>query len=513
MKQLIAVTLILSLGLSIMTGCNGGNEKETDNSIQNAILDNFNKISQIPRESGHEKEISSYLRSWAKENGFDVIRDSANNIIIDVPATAGYEKAPTTILQSNMDMTVATAESTSEGAVFDPATDPIKVIQNKKTLAADGTSLGADSGIGMATIMYILKNSAQHGPVRAIFTTDGETGMTGAEKLKDKYLAGNYLINLNWNSDRSAGIGSSGTVSYEMTHAIQWTPPKNEIPYLLSISGLNGGDAEADIDKGGANAIKTIGDLLATAQGQGILFELAAFNGGASGDTIPAAASALIIINESDQKKMQEVVNDSMKAFKDSYGDLEKNYSFTYQQATMPDKVVSFDNNGSIISFIYGIINGVQSKSEKYGIVESASNLGMISTATGNFVCRVSASSTSDSKLIDITNAHEAISSMSSMTYTYKEGVPRWPENTGSALLGKLSKISSDMFDNKISGDIVYQKNECGWFAKKNPNLQIVSIGSRIQDANTIRETLNIDSVTRPANILMKFLAASKTID
>jgi dipeptidase D len=510
MKQLIAVTLILSLGLSIMTGCNGNNEKETDNTaVQTAILNEFNKISQIPRESGHEREISSYLRSWAKENGFDVTRDSANNVIIDVPATAGYEKVPATILQSNMDMTVAT----SEGAIFDPATDPIKVIQNKDTLTADGTSLGADSGIGMATIMYVLKNSVQHGPIRAIFTTDGESGMTGAEKLKSKYLTGNDLINLNWNSNRKAGIGSSGTASYEMTHAIQWTPPKNETPYLLSISGLNGGDAEADIDKGGANAIKTIGDLLATAQGQGILFELAAFNGGASGDTIPAAASALIIINESDQKKMQDIVNDSMKAFKDSYGDLEKNYSFTYQEAMMPDKVVSFDNNGSIISFIYGIINGVQSKSEKYGIVESASNLGMVSTATGNFVCRVSAASTSDSKLLDITSAHEAISSMSSMTYTYKDGVPRWPESADGALLGKLSKISSELSDGKISGDMVYQKNECGWFAKKNPTLQIVSIGPMIRDANTIHETLDLDSVTKPANILMKFLATSKTAD
>jgi di/tripeptidase len=173
----------------------------------------------------------------------------------------------------------------------------------------------------------------------------------------------------------------------------------------------------------------------------------------------------------------------------------------------------TFDNNGSIISFIYGIINGVQSKSEKYGIVESASNLGMVSTATGNFVCRVSAASTSDSKLLDITSAHEAISSMSSMTYTYKDGVPRWPESADGALLGKLSKISSELSDGKISGDMVYQKNECGWFAKKNPTLQIVSIGPMIRDANTIHETLDLDSVTKPANILMKFLATSKTAD
>ncbi len=214
-----------------------------------------------------------------------------------------------------------------------------------------------------------------------------------------------------------------------MLHEIEWSDPQNAIPYVLSISGLNGGDADEEIGRGGANAIKTVGEVLAKAQGKGILFELGSFNGGISRDTIPTAAAALIIINESDQKKMQGVVDDAMNAFQDAYGDVEKNYMFTYQEAQMPGKVVSFEGNGSIISFIYGIINGVQSMSESYDeIVESASNLGMVSTATGSFSAQVSAASTSDVGLYQITTAHEAISNMSIEIYILRRCSP-WPDH------------------------------------------------------------------------------------
>ena len=505
MKRIIAVTLVLSLCFSFMTGCNSSKEEETDNTaaVQTAILDEFNKISQIPRESGHEKEISNYLRSWAKGNGFDVIRDSSNNIIINLPATEGYEKAPVTILQCNMDSSIAVQDET----VFDPLTTPVKLVTDKAILTASGTSIGADSGIGMASILYVLKNSQKHGPLRAIFTVNGESSLSGAEKLKDKHLEGNYLINFSWPSDKEIGIGSSGTASYDMEHDIEWTPPKNTLPYLISISGLVGGDAEKNINLGGANAIKVIGDILANAQGQGILFELASFNGGTSRDTIPAAASAMIIINESDQKKMQKIIDDAMNAFKDSYGEVEKDYSFTYQEALMPDKVVSFDNNGSIISFIYGIINGIQSTSQTYNnIVESWTNLGLVSTSSGNFVCQVSASSTTEIGLYEITNAHEAISSMSNLKYTYSDGVPRWPDHPDSVLVHSITQLYSSMYDDELSPVITDRKSECGWFVKKNPRLQIVSIGPKIKNVNEPNEELVLKSITKPAEAAIKFL-------
>lgn len=504
MKRIVAAALILILCFSTFTGCYGKQEETPDDAaVQKAIIDEFIAISQIPRESGRERAISSYLRAWAKENGFEVIRDSSNNVIITKPASEGYENAPLTILHCNMDSRIAVRED----IVFDPQNEPVVPIADGNVIAANGTSMGADSGVGMATALYVLKNSQNHGPVRAVFTSGGEAGMTGAEKLKAKYLEGDYLINLSWNSDRSIGLGSGGTAAYDMLREIEWTPPKNAIPYVLSISGLNGGDADEAIGNGGANAIKIIGEVLANAQGKGILFELGSFNGGISRDSIPTAATVLIIINESDRKKMQGVVDDSINAFQNAYGDVEKNYTFNYQEADMPDKVVSFEDNGSIISFIYGILNGVQSMSKSYSnVVESASNLGMVSTATGDFLAQVSAASTSDVGLYKITMAHEAISGMSNLIHTYHEGVPRWPDHPDSVLFISIKDIYSRLYDDKLPGSIVHHELECGWFAKKNPKLQIISIGPRIDNVNTPNEALILDMVTRPANVIMEFL-------
>jgi len=503
MKRLTAAALALCLLVTTFAGCAGSEEpQDADNAVKTAILYEFYNISKIPRESGYERAISTYLRSWAKENGLDAVRDSWNNVIITLPATPGYENAPVTIIQSNMDSKIAVPE----GSGFDPINDPVVVSESALSLTADGTSLGADSGIGMATALYILKHAEKHGPVRAVFTVNGESGMTGAEKLNDKYLEGDYLINLSWDSG-GIGIGSAGTAAFEMKRKIQWTEPQNAIPYTISLSGLKGGKADTDIGKGGANAVKVIGELLASAQGNGILFELGSFNGGNSGDKVADSASALIIINESDVKKLQKLIDQSIEAFDDAYGDVEENYTFTYQEAEMPEKVVSFEDTGAIITFVYGILDGVQKMSEEYeGVVESASNLGTVSTYTGDFISRVSAASTSDVEFYKIISAHEAISSVSGLDYTYYGGVPRWPDHPDSVLFTSIRNLYSELFDDKPAGKIVPYGLEIGWFAKKNPKLQIIALGPDIENPGLPGETLLLETVTRPANLVLAFL-------
>lgn len=509
-KRLTAAALALFMFLTTFTGCAGKEEDEQDdNAVRAAILYEFDRISQIPRESGYEKEISLWLKSWAKENGLEGVRDSSGNVIITLPASPGYEDAPVTILHSNMDSKIAVSEDSD----FDPLSDPAAVTDDGITLSAEGTSIGADSGAGMAAALCILKHAWRHGPVRAVFTVNGEAGMTGAEKLNEKYLEGDYLIDLSWDSGSTVGIGSGGTAAFDMRHRIEWTEPRNALPYTLSLSGLTGGEAGREIGRGGANAIKIIGDILANAQGRGILFELGSFNGGTSRDIIASAAAALIIINESDVKKMQDLIDDSIEAFDDAYGDVEENYAFTYQEAPMPEKVVSFDDTGSIISFIYGILNGVQSMSEEYeGVVESASNLGVVSTAGGDFTCQVSAASTSDVELYKITSAHEAISAVSGLEYTYYDGVPRWPDHPDSVLYAAIRDLYSELYGDKPDGAIVHHALEFGWFAKKNPRLQIISIGPAIENPGLPGEALVLETMTRPANVAMAFLERIREI-
>ncbi|MDD4565184.1 MAG: M20/M25/M40 family metallo-hydrolase [Eubacteriales bacterium] len=511
MKRFAAVVLIICLSFSMLTGCNDTPEERVDNSVmREEILNEFSEIAQIPRASGHEKAMSAYLKNWAKVNGFKVVRDSFNNVIIEKPASDGYENAPITILQCNIDTSIAVTDD----VIFDPLVDPVQFVQNEDKLTGEGTSIGADSGIGMSTILYVLKNAQNHGLIRAIFTTFGESGMQGAEKLNEKYLEGKFLINLAWNSNRAIGVGSGGTASYKMIRSIKWTQPKNEVPYLLSIKGLTGGDSIENVGKSEVNAIKILGEVLANAQGQGILFELASFNGGGAGDTIPDAADALIIINKSDVRKMRSVVNSAMNTFRNAYGSTETNYSFDYQESEMPDKVISFDDNGCIVSFFYGIVNGIQSMSKTYdGVVESASNLGKVSTSSGDFICQTSAFSTSEVGLYKISNAHETISNMCGLSYEYSEGVPIWPVHTDSVLYDKIYEICFGMYNKNMIDEIKQGKHECGWFAKKNPKLQIVSIGPMIENVNSPDEALILDSITEPANIILSFLKQMKPIE
>ena len=496
------------MSFSLLAGCSKDEKNQIDDkTVQTEILNEFTKMAQIPRESGHERAISSYLKTWAKENGFNVIRDKSNNIIIEVPATAGYESAPTTILQSNMDMYCIAAENTD----YNPLVNPINVIKNEKTYIGSGTNLGAKSGIGMATALYVLKHSDKHGPLRVIFTVDGESGFKGADNLNTKYLEGKYLINLNWNAKDAIGSSSAGTVSYEMTRHINWVAPKNTIPYEISISGLNGGDSRKNINDGNANAVKIIGETLAKAQGQGILFELGAFNGGIAKDTIPTAANALIIINDSDQKKLNNILDSTIDNFKSTYGDVEKNGTFTYYETTMPDKVVSFEDNGSIMSFIYGIINGVQTTSDTFtDMVESSSNLGMVSTTTGNFIADIFAAGNTVTSLQNITSEHEAISSMSALEYKSENNMPVWTYNPDNTLNTQLQTIWKDSYGIDAKLDAVHYELECSKFIEKNPNLQMASIGPYIKNIDTPEETLQLDSVTKPATVILKFLEQIK---
>ncbi len=504
MKRFIAVLSVSVLCITMMAGCNSKEEPVLDDTTVRAeILNEFDSIGKIPRESGHEREMSTYLKTWAKSNSFEVVRDNANNVIIDVPATQGYENAKTTILHSNMDMAVVV----SEGAIFNESQDSIKIISDEKTMEAIDTNLGADSGIGMATILYVLKNTENHGPIRAIFTTGGDMDLSGAEALKEKFLEADYLINFDWNSDRSIMTGSSGNINYTMTRQIHWEQPKNAVPYMLSLTGLDGGSAESDMNKGGANAVKIIGDILANTQGQGILFELAGFNGGTSSDTIPTGAQALILVNPSDQKKIKAAINESMRAFEDAYGNTDANYNFSFEETLMPEKVISFEDTGSIVSFIYSVLNGVQSSEEtEYSTGQSVTNIGSVSTTSGNFVCRISAYSTTTEGLAEITGAHEAISNMCNLEYTSQSGTPVWSGQSDSDLYQAMAAAYKSLYDYNPSSITDSKHSECSLFLQKNPKLQMISIGPSIQNIGTIEESLKLNSVEKAGKAVIEFL-------
>lgn len=504
MKRILALCLVVLLSLGFVTGCNNEEDEDFDTeAIKASILGEFMNISEVPRESTQAKAISTYLRSWAKENDFKVARDKAYNIIIEKEATPGYEDAPTTILHSNMDM-ISVAK---EDVTYDPFNDAIQIITDENTMYAEGTNLGADSGIGISTALYILKNAENHGPLRVIFTANGETTLSGAQGIDAKYLKGDRLINLNGMDNEAIGVGSPGSYLYEMKRPLQWVEPKNTIPFTIHIEGLKGGYASLDMDENPANAIKILGETLAQIKGQGILFELASFNGGTSYDTIPTEATALIIINQSDLKNFNKVFKNAASDFESTYGNKEKEYIFTATEADMPEKVLSAEDESAVVSFVYGILNGVQSTSKEFkDKAESTSNLSTIATSSGDFVSRVHIASISAEKAAEIFYAHEEICRMCDIENRFMEIVPAWPTNPESPLLEDIFASYKRVLSKEPSLQLMEVGHESGWFLKKNPDLEIISMGPLIRHANTPEESLDINTVIEPVRVILDFL-------
>ena len=247
-----------------------------NNEILEGVLNEFAKLAAIPRKSGHEQAVSDFLKNYLTELGFAVTQDEKNNIIADKPACPGFENAPLTILQGHMDMVCVAAE----GVAFDPLKDAIKLVRDEKFLRADGTSLGADDGIGVAEAIYIMKNAKDHGPLRMIVTVDEEQGMTGAIHLDAKHLQdAKFLINCDSENYDELTVGSAGSVNLDFSREIKWVKPEMTAAWQIEVKGLLGGHSGERIGDGRGNAIRTLAMTLAALAAEGEV-ELAAFNGG-----------------------------------------------------------------------------------------------------------------------------------------------------------------------------------------------------------------------------------------
>lgn len=275
------------------------------------VLSEFLELAKVPRPSHHEERVSEYLFQWAKRHGLAVEKDALNEIIIDKPASPGCENVPRVIFQAHMDM-VCVCE---EGVSYDPLNDPIKVINDGITLTAEGTSLGADDGIGVAMCLYLLQDDTlRHGPIRAIFTTNEEDGMDSMA-IDPKYLDGDYLINLDWETLGSLCNSCAGGDYFNFSHKAEWEKPVAGCKTLtITFSNLLGGHSGVGINKGHANALVTIATLLSMLQQGGVSFRVASFGGGQAKNAIPAFGSASVAIAANDEAKAKTIIEADRKS-------------------------------------------------------------------------------------------------------------------------------------------------------------------------------------------------------
>lgn len=467
------------------------------------VLAEFEKLARIPRKSGHEEKVSNYLRDYLQSLGFSVVQDEKFNIIADKPASTGCENAPLTILQGHMDMVCVAAP----GVKFDPLTDAIKLKRTDKYLEAEGTSLGADDGIGVAEAIYILKNMENHGPLRMIVTVDEEQGMTGATHLADKYLTdASFLINCDSENYDELTVGSAGSVNLDFSRVMKQQAPAKAKAWKLSVKDLLGGHSGERIGDGRGNAIRTAAMVLLALAEKGISYELAAFQGGTARNAIPAEAE-IIFTSDASQTELQAVVADQQERFQQMYGGVDPDAKLLLSDEALPSQVFAAADTKALLQLLITLHSGVYAMSQVIpGLVETSANVGVIRTEGSNVSIQFFPRSAIDAKIDEFRCMAQAYADLSGFQAQIGTQSPGWKERKDSRLAEIMAETFAEQNGKPMKVETIHAGLECGWHFRKNPKLDMVSIGVTTMDIHSPNEKLLLETVQPQVELIMETL-------
>lgn len=459
------------------------------------VIDEFMRFSVIPHGSGNEKAVGEYLVNWAKEHDIKCEMDSYGNVIMEKGASSGYESEPCVVLQSHMDM-VCVADSDKE---YNPLTDPVKVYRDGEFLKAEGTSLGADDGAGVAMMLYILSdNTLKHPYIRAIFTVEEETSMKGAENLDVKYLDGKYLLNLDWEEKDSISSSCSNTVEIIFNGEVKRTKNTKKA-YEIKIMHLLGGHSGCDINLPRGNAIKLLAELIFDTG-----CDVAKFNGGRVKNAICAEASAVVAYDGDLNKAAKEFEN----AVKKEYPN-EKDVCITVSEC-ISDTVLCKEDRDKLISFLVSVHSGVFYMS-KYtpDFVETSQNIGVV-RCEDNIRIEILARSSSKFHSEERKRATEALANVYGYNLSIPSENPIWEEKGENQLIKIMKKAYNEVTGEELKVGGVHAGLECAFFSSVKPDMQMVSVGPQLYDVHSPKERWEISSLPLTVDFIVKALEMMK---
>lgn len=457
------------------------------------FLDEFLPLCAIPHKSGHEEAISVYLQNWAATRGLSVVRDEANNVIIEKPASPGLENAPRVLMQAHMDM-VCVAD---DGVDFDPLRDPITVINDGKTLKGKGTSLGADDGMGVAYALCVLKDKTlTHGPLRVILTTDEEAGMTGAERLDPVHAQGDYLLNIDEEGYDVICNSSAGGAHMAMQRPVTFAKPSGTVALRVALSNFSGGHSGINIASGRGSAIRELAFLLASAQRAGLAPELAEITGGTADNAIPMAAAATVVLPAAAADAFRAHVAQHQALFKLSNGDVDPAALFEVTPASLPAKVLSAEDFQAGLRFLTVVHNGVSVMSRTTpGHIVCSCSTGIVRLDATHFEVHVLARSSQEGPFKAMLFSIEELAAMTGFTLQPYTPTPGWAENPHSKLVPLVCEAFTEVTGLPMHIKPTHGGLECGWFLRKNPKLDVVALGPKVTNPHCPEETLYLDTV------------------
>jgi dipeptidase D len=474
----------------------------------NLLWEFFDRITQIPRPSKKEGKIVSYLLDFAKQHGLEVKKDKADNILISKPASPGKENLKTVILQSHVDMVCEKNANVN----FNFETDPIQTYIDNGWVKARGTTLGGDDGIGVAAALAILASKdIEHGPLECLFTTDEETGLTGAYALSKDFLSGgDILINLDSEEWGEFCIGCAGGKNTSgIFHYTKTTPPDDYFWFEVQVSGLNGGHSGSDINVGLGNANKILTRYLWPLLQECPLL-LANIEGGNLHNAVAREAKATAGVPVDFKEKVSVWLNVLQADLSAELAKVDKNVALSVNSVEKPAYCIDAETGSKLLNALYALPHGVMGMSHEIaGLVETSTNLASVKPAENETIkVTTSQRSSTESLKTDIANQVKAVFLQAGAEVSATDGYPGWKPNSGSAIL----KISKELFEKLFTEEpkviAIHAGLECGLFFEKNPKLDMISCGPTILGAHSPDERLEIATVEKWWKFLIELLKA-----
>ncbi len=453
----------------------------------------FEAICQVPRPSKKEEKIRNFLLAFAKRYNLPVKTDKAGNLLITKPANSGSENVPTVILQTHMDMV---CEKNSEKE-FDFDNDPIEPVIKDGWLKANGTTLGADCGIGIAAQLAVLSSrEIKHGPVECLFTVDEESGLTGAFALQPGFMKGSVLLNLDSEDEGEIFIGCAGGIDTMISfkYAAESIPP-HSAALKFSVTGLVGGHSGDDIHKNRGNAIKILTRFLWKAS-RNFQIRLAGIDGGNLRNAIAREASAVLVVPEKKQKKLLKEFDEYATAMRLEYAINEPDLKLTAGETALPEKMIDKATHTNLLNALYACPHGVLEMSTRMeGMVETSTNLASVKLAEGDkILVSTSQRSELESRKHFAAGMVRSVFELAGASVEHSEGYPGWAPDPGSGILAITVDSYKKLFSHEPVVRSIHAGLECGLFLKKYPHLEMVSFGPTIKGAHSPDERLDIAS-------------------
>ncbi|MEE1086766.1 MAG: aminoacyl-histidine dipeptidase [Schaedlerella sp.] len=473
------------------------------------VLGYFEKICSIPHGSGNTDTLADYFLDFAKENGLDAKKDNVGNIIIYKDATVGYEDHETVILQGHMDMVCdKIAECT-----LDMEQDGLELETDGKFVWAKGTTLGGDDGIALAYILAVLASKElSHPKIEALFTTDEETDMGGASGLETEYLNGRKLINIDSEEEGVLTVSCAGGVGVFCEMPVRFISTDNmntrQSSFRISVEDLLGGHSGGEIHKPRQNAILLLAVMLNAIKAE-CDFTIAHFQGGVKDNAIPKSAEVIVCVDEENEEIFEELAIACAEGITMELEDTEPELSMVIEGILPVLSCMDKESTQKVLGFLTEVPNGVATMSQNIdGLVQTSSNLGIARTENENFSTTfLIRSSVTDEKEI-MKNIIQTCSEKYGGKTEFDAEYPAWEYAEDSPLREKMTEVYEKMYEKQPIIEAVHAGLECGFFAEKIPGIDMVSFGPNLFDVHTPAERLEVVSVERCWEYLVKLLSS-----